>query len=192
VQHHRVRHSRRIPYLISASPIRFIRVFTCKRIGLSLVLSLVFIAAFLNISARIDYSLDLQILNNTHRPDGGSPKFTTFGASFKVRQVARKTISQFLLIFPLSCATGTLLTTALPTVRLPARTSSSKKTAFCRSFFCPCSFPPLPMLRESRPHSGCLACTESLAESPVAWSRSRLHNVCIYSDILAVTATPQP
>jgi hypothetical protein len=135
VQHHRVRHSRRIPYLIPASPIRLIRVFTCKRIGLSLVLSLVFIAAFLNISARIDYSLDLQILNNTHRPDGNSPIFSTFGASFKLRQVARKMISQFLLIFPLSCATGTLLTTALPTVRLPAHTSSSKKSVFCCSFF---------------------------------------------------------
>ena len=84
----------------------------------------------------------------------------------------------------------TLLTTPLSTVSLPARTSPPKMTALCFSFFCPCSFPPLPMLRESRPHSGCLACTESLAESPVARSRSRLHNVGIYSDILAVTATP--
>ncbi|PMD56344.1 uncharacterized protein K444DRAFT_616159 [Hyaloscypha bicolor E] len=99
VQHHHVQHSRRILYLTSTSPIRLLRIFTCKRIGLSLVLSLVFIAAFLNISARIDYSLDLQILNNNHRPDGGSPIFTTFGTSFKVRKVARKMASQFLLIF---------------------------------------------------------------------------------------------
>jgi hypothetical protein len=52
-----------------------------------------------DISARIDYSLDLQILNNNHRPDGGSPIFITFGTSFKVRKVARKMASQFLLIF---------------------------------------------------------------------------------------------